>query len=348
MWSKHKEKGYKLAFAIIGYLFLSLIIAGFLFCVLYFTSHSIAATYFSAKNIMVGSAQNALLDVWIGSVCTIAASIVFIVLFLFMLGQRLSYLMTIIQGIESLREHRMNASIPLEGEDELTELAESINFLAATQRELSNQERLLKEEKDAFIRSLSHDIRTPLTSILSYSEFMKNKKALSTDEILAYITLMEEKAKLIKNLTDQLLGTPNQPFQKVEHVKLMLEQLAFEWEEILEEQFLCEVHTAQCEDFCGYLDFFSLRRIFDNLISNVEKYGERSVPVVLTLACKEGKIEIVQKNGISAQNSQSIESHKIGLDNIKKIAETYQGEASVTNTAETFMIRIVLQVNVAL
>lgn len=342
MWNK--KRGYKLAFVITGYFFLAFVIALFLFCVLYFTSHAVAFTYLTKHGIAASNVHAPLLDSWIASICVIASTVVFVVLFLFFLGQRLSYLMTIIRGVHSLHENQMNAVIPLEGNDELTELASTINFLAASQREIASKELRLKEEKEALIRSLSHDIRTPLTTIMSYSEFLKGKEVLTQEETKVYMTLIEEKAKLIKNLTDQLLGAPSANLEKVEHVKLLLEQLALEWVEILEERFECRVDVSNCHDFSGYLDVFSLRRIFDNLISNVEKYGEEASPVELQIACQRGTIEIVQKNAIAEHFPNNIESHQIGLGNIRKIAAEYRGTLSVSDESGKFVTKIILNI----
>ena len=63
-----------------------------------------------------------------------------------------------------------------EGNDELTKLAESINYLSESQNDIIRKEKEMKEKRELFIRSLSHDIRTPLTSIIAYSDFMIDKK----------------------------------------------------------------------------------------------------------------------------------------------------------------------------
>ena len=62
--------------------------------------------------------------------------------------------------------------MPIEGDNELKELAESINFLSETERRLRQLETELQAEKEQLIRDLSHDIRTPLTAMLSYSDYL--------------------------------------------------------------------------------------------------------------------------------------------------------------------------------
>ena len=114
--------------------------------------------------------------------------------------------MAIIRGVEALEEKRMDYQIPLDGCDELTVLAENINELSMSQRELAQKKQEMQEEREAWIRSMSHDIRTPLTSILSYTEFLEGKGELGQQEIKAYLSLVQSRAEQIRELTDRLLG----------------------------------------------------------------------------------------------------------------------------------------------
>lgn len=346
---KHKEnRKNKLRGEIVEYFVISLIIAVFTFCFLYFTSESIGERYFYTRNIVIGENQKYALHMWMQSLCIAAGGIVFLTLFLTMLGQRIAYLVTIIKEVECLQESQMDHVIPLDGHDELTQLAESINYLWASQQEISRKELKLKEEREMMIRSLSHDIRTPLTSMLSYSEFMKSKETFDTEEMHNYIELIQTKAFQIKNMTDQLLNHSNEKKEKLENIKLFLEQLVFEWEEILEEQFRCSTDMEQCCNMSGYLNVDDLRRIFDNLLSNVEKYGDRNETVELKVSGKDGKICIFQKNGI-AENSALIHStHKIGLENVRTIAEKYKGSADIIREDRVFEIKIVLYISAEL
>ncbi len=108
-------------------------------------------------------------------------------------GQKMAYLREIIQGVEALRTHRMDFTMSIEGDNELKELAESINFLSETERRLRQLETELQAEKEQLIRDLSHDIRTPLTAMLSYSDYLGRKETLEQEEVQEYIALVELK-----------------------------------------------------------------------------------------------------------------------------------------------------------
>lgn len=354
MWSK-KIKGKKLAVQILEYLLISVLVSGFVFCFLYYLSGTLAENYFVYRGMELTRVQERVLAVWRSSICAFGALAVFVVLFLFMLGQRLSYLIRIIRGVERLREQEETegkdgktapAEIPLEGNDELAELAGAINYLSAARRELDMRERRMQEEKEAWIRSLSHDIRTPLTSMLSYSELVLSREETDREELFRALVLTREKARQIKELTDQLMEGERQKEEPAEDLGLLFAQLAQEWEAVLEERFAVQTEVSGLAGASGMADIDSLQRVWDNLISNVEKYADPDQPVTLKIERGPDEAErggvravITQKNAVRKDDFYK-ESYGIGLKNIRRIVSRYQGEAEVTEDGESFQIRI--------
>lgn len=318
-------------------------IAMFTFGFLKVTANSIVLSYCEKNELVFTEMQEWAVQSWIQSISFVAAVIIFVILFLSLVGQKIGYLKQIIHGIEALKMHRMEYKIPLEGNNELTELAEQINVLAATERELQKKEAQIREEKESLIRTLSHDIRTPLTSILSYSEYLQTKDTISAEEIELYLNLMQQKAKQMKSLTDRLLDKELRALEWIEDGRFLMEQLADEWETELEEEFNCRVHTKECPKFSGEFDIQEFRRIFDNLASNVKKYADHEQDVVLTLFAAGSDLVVEQKNRCR-QVSKAVESSNIGLESIRKIAEQYSGTMEVTNTESEFMIRVFFRI----
>lgn len=337
-------KGKKLAVVILEYLLISVLISLFVFCFLYFLSGSIVENYFWHHGIVLTEVQKRVFGVWLRSVCGLAGLIIFVVLFLFMLGQRLSYLIQIIQGVELLKEKEMETRIPLEGDDELTRLAETINFVAASRRELDQRERQMQEEKEAWVRSMSHDIRTPLTSMVSYSELLLDKENPEPEELRDAVRLMHEKSLQIKELTDQLMGQEGIRWEDIEDVAFLFSQLVQEWEEILEERFTIRTDLSGLAALEGRMDIFSLKRIFDNLISNIEKYADEEKEIFLKVENQNRCVIITQENGIRRDERQE-DSHRIGLANIRKLAQIYKGDMEAGEMDGIFRIRIRLEIS---
>ncbi len=339
----------KLYFEILKDLAAALVVAAFTFFFLYYSSHSIVENYITHRGIPLTDVQMSLLDTWLKSLCIAAASIIFICMFLVLLGRRLEYINQITAGVEKLRERQMNFYIEPEGNDELTELAESINFLSSSQRRLMRREQELKDEREEFIRSLSHDIRTPLTSILSYSELLAEKEDLGKEETQNYIALVRSKSEQMKRLISQLSGQSNAVVEKIDDIGLLMRQLTFEWEELLDENFDCHVDLSHCGNFPCAVDTSSLCRIIDNLASNVQKYADPSEAVQLTVSTKGHLLLIRQENKVAKpviSKNPAPESSLIGLVNVKRIAEASGGHVNVSADDCSFLIDIAIALTV--
>lgn len=334
------KKRSRLAYEILGYFAATAAISIFFFGFLSVTADSIVISFCDSNNIEFTETQQWAVDLWIKGISQACAATIFVLLLLFLIGQKLSYLNEITQGIEALQKHRMDYQIPVEGNNELTELAESINFLSRTERELQLKESLMREEREGLIRALSHDIRTPLTAILSYTEYMKSKDNWNSDELNQFFSMTQQKAEQIKELTGRLLDG-SRTLEKIEDGKFFMEQLAEEWVYSIEEGFECVVDMSRCGSFAAELDVQEMRRIFDNLASNVMKYADHASPVEMKIFREEDRLCISQSNMI-CEPSATVESSKIGLQSIEKIAQQYGGAVSSHSEEGRFTVTIKL------
>ena len=115
MWIKKQNKtSYrKLSGEILELLLLSLVISLFFGAFLYFMSLSIAENYLGGRDIFLNEIQAGTLRVWLRSICLFAAVVVFMVLFLTLFGQKISYLILIIKGVDLLRQKDMEYRLSL-------------------------------------------------------------------------------------------------------------------------------------------------------------------------------------------------------------------------------------------
>ena len=120
-----------------------------------------------------------------------------------------------------------------------------------------------------------------------------------------------------------------------------MEQLAAEFEEELEERFDIRTDLSACPAFAGTFDVQELRRIFDNLSSNVQKYADPQKPVCLSICTDREGLCIRQNNSVSAQASEE-DSYKLGLNSIRRIAQNYSGRVDVAQDGDHFSIAITL------
>ncbi len=281
------------------------------------------------------------LDNTVLCVSLIVTVVFFIVLFFALFGERLAYIRTITKGVDVLQRGEFGQKVALKGNNELTQLAEAVNYLSETEQKIKEKEKKLSEEKEELIRTLSHDIRTPLTSIMSYTELLETKDVLTIEEQKEYLTLVSKKTAQIKQLTDILLDGGKREVEYFEDARLLFEQLADEFQDTLEGNYQISVTLSPLPAFSGSFDTREMRRIFDNLISNIQKYAEPTDVVDLSVSKNNSGIVIRQKNSIK-KDRQSSESYKMGINSIRRIVHNYGGTVDVSEYERSFEIIISL------
>ena len=269
------------------------------------------------------------------------SAVFFTVLFFALFGERLAYVRRITAGVDTLRDGNYGVQVEIRGNNELTELAEAVNYLSESERRLKEKEARLHEEREALIRTLSHDIRTPLTSMMSYTELLGARETLTVEEQREYLALVGQKTAQIKALTDILLDGGRREVELFEDARLLFEQLADEFESELEDSFRVHVELSFAEAFSGGFDVGELRRIFDNLVSNIRKYAEPTDTVELSVSRTDGGLVIRQRNATARERRPS-ESYKMGLYSIRRIAQNYGGAVEVHDADGRFEITITL------
>lgn len=341
MTEQTTQKRNKLSYEILMLSAIAFAISFFLFEFLFLTANSIVDTYCDRNDVVLTYAQSTNIEIWIFSVSLAATVLFFIIFFLFLLGQKLSYIHNITKGVKALQTQQMDFLMPLEGNNELTQLAETINYLSASEKQIKEREQTLNEEKEQLIRSLSHDIRTPLTSILAYSDLLINQDDSTFEKQQEYLILIQKKAEQIKELTDVLLDGGKRNPEQFEDARLLFTQLAAEFEETLEDSYEVSIQLTNHSIFGGTFDVGELRRILNNLISNIQKYADVHRPVTLELVLENQEIVIRQHN-YKRHTSAIVESHHMGINSIRRIALNYDGRTEILEDDDSFSITIML------
>ena len=332
-------KRHNLSFEILATVALCFGISLILYLLLGFVGRSIVDSYCFYHDVYLDEFELRQLDNIVAGFAFVISALCFSGAFLALFAKKLAYIRKIIAGVHAMQQGNYSHEVVIRGNNELTTLAQAVNYLSHTERDLKKRESELALQREQLIRALSHDIRTPLTSIMSYTELLCAKDKLDEQEGRAYLDLVSKKTAQIKQLTDILLDGGHRNLEHFEHATLLYEQLAGEFEESLEQDYIVSVSISLPDTFKGSFDVGELRRIFDNLISNVQKYADPASPVELRIFCDESRLIISQKNAIAAK-PKAVESYQMGIYSIHRIAQNYGGSVEVVKTDAQFEIFI--------
>lgn len=164
-------------------------------------------------------------------------------------------------------------------------------------------ERMMKSErmKTDLITNVSHDLKTPLTSIINYVDILK-KENIEDPRIKGYIDILDQKALRLKNLTEDLMeaakissGNITLEWQKI-NLKQLLYQTNGEFEEKFAKRNLQLVCTLPEEEIHINADGRRMWRVVENLYNNAAKYAQPYSRIYVDGVLKDGKGIVVIKN----------------------------------------------------
>ncbi|MCI1230959.1 MAG: HAMP domain-containing histidine kinase [Lactobacillus delbrueckii] len=222
-------------------------------------------------------------------------------------------------------DHRISFSV----NNDMQKVIDSINSLVDSTVGAINEEKAIEQSKDELITNVSHDIRTPLTSIIGYLGLLKNGAVTSQEDMLKYINIAYDKAEQMKSLANDLFEYTTLKSTKTKlnvtpiNIKGMMEQVAAGFELEAEKKGIAFSVKARPDDLIVNADVEKLVRVYNNLISNALKYaaGASRINLVANLINHE-QVELrVENNG-----------EPIPKDKLKKIFDRFYRVESSRNT----------------
>ena len=225
----------------------------------------------------------------------------------------------------------LEAPITVSGEDELATLAGEMDAMRHSVIQRMSGERQAWEANSELITAISHDIRTPMTSLLGYLGLLNESGFSDPERGRQFAASAYDKAMELKDLTDELFkyflvfGRSDLKLDMEEYdARFLLEQLLGEAEFDLSDAGF-SVTRVECEESCiVQSDPLYLKRVVDNLVSNIKKYADRDQPVMILTELKDATLTVCISNAIS-RHAPVVESTKIGLRTCEKILDAMGG-----------------------
>ncbi|MFC3803228.1 sensor histidine kinase [Cohnella sp. GCM10012308] len=277
------------------------------------------------------------------------------------------YLLRITQGVGEIAEGRFDSRIPVRTSDELGVLADRINRMSEQLNRSIEEERRTERAKTELVTNVSHDLRTPLTSIVGYLGLIEQDRYRDEVELRHYTGIAYDKALRLQGLINDLFeytrtsgGLPLRlsPLNLVE----MLGQLAVQFRLQFDHAGVEGVTVFAEKELIVSADGDKLVRVFENLIDNAIRYGKDGGRIEIK-ARREGMeavAEIVNYGEplpasaipqlfdrfyrLEQSRSRHTGGSGLGLAIAKNIVELHGGEIAATSgeSGTTFRVRLPL------
>ncbi|MEK8196324.1 MULTISPECIES: sensor histidine kinase [unclassified Lysinibacillus] len=262
--------------------------------------HSIvmlAAAFFGGGSLVASMLRGGAFQVLVLGLCTfvgVPALIVFL--------SRMGYLNRIMKDTKDMAEGRLNRDVKVKGKSPLAGHAENLNHLREGVRTSMHQQAKSERLKTELITNVSHDLRTPLTSIITYTDLLKNP-TITDEERQQYIHILDKKSERLKVLIEDLFEVSKMASGNIElqrsrvDLTQLIQQAVGEHKEDLSQSRLDLRMTMPHDPIYAYVDGQKWWRLIDNLIVNVLKYALEGTRVYVTLKrTADGDAEFTVKN----------------------------------------------------
>jgi len=291
---------------------------------------------------------------------------VFVLCFLLMSNRHIKYIKYIAGEVKLIAGGNLGQTLKIKGKDELAELCININTMSKELKNKFEYERELERTKSELITNVSHDLRTPLTPIIAYLDILKNEKFSTKEEEKEYLNSSYNLSIKLKKLIDELFEYTKLSSKEVvlELVDVdicpILNQIVGEYVPMLESKGLRVVSQIGNEELLVKVDVEKMVRVFDNIISNAEKYSIKPSEIIvkaenkLDYACisfsNEGEhIEQDKLNKmfekfyrVDISRTSNIEGSGLGLAVSKKIVELHNGQIWAECDGNIITINVIL------
>ncbi|PGO32687.1 sensor histidine kinase [Bacillus cereus] len=285
--------------------------------------------------------------------------------FAFMTKTMMKRLSEINKNLKEISNGNLKIHIPISKNDEIDELATNVNRMAKSLKESIENEKKSQEMKNEMISNISHDLRTPVTSLIGYVDLLGNQLHSNREECEQYVSILKRKSYELKNQVDDLLEYCQINYREIElhksvaNMKAFIEQIMIDFVPQLDDADMSFCINGD-KELHVEMDVALMVRLFENVISNSIMYGKDGKQILIQISKRDMNVEIEIKNfGQCIPNEnlpyvfekfyrgeKSRSSHTggkgMGLAIARSIAELHKGDITVRSNDKETVFTIVL------
>lgn len=288
----------------------------------------------------------------------------FLMTFILLVNRKVKYIKFLTEQVKLIEKEGFGRTIKVKGNDELADLCRSINTMSVELGYKISQERKIEESKHELITNMSHDLKTPLTSIVGYLELL-NTKELDNETRENYTKIAYSKSLRLKSLVNELfeytkLSGNDIKFDKNKvNISVLLNQAV--GESIInfsDKNIEVILNNPYKESFCN-VDSVQMLRVFENLIKNAEKYADPDSKFIVSLEQNDhniyisfiNKCESIEEQDVEKlferfyrkDKSRSKEGTGLGLAIAERIIKIHEGSIEAQKNGDNIEFNIILK-----
>ena len=281
------------------------------------------------------------------AVSYLSAFLAFSVCFIILVHRKLAYVKKMKSELDILAGGALEYPVTVQGNDELGQLAYGIDQMRQSILAHQRTEDLTRSASSQLVTAMSHDLRTPLTSLLAYLELMDRGKYQNEEQLHQFIKKSLDQTLRIKTMADQMFeyflvysASGEQPDLETQDADTLFNQFWNEYAFSLENDGFTVDADFQPLQGNVQVNPDLLRRAFDNLYSNLTKYADSSRPISIAFRRTDNQARLLLRNFISPARNHR-ESTNIGLNTCRRIMDYHNG--SFETAEHNGIFEVVLQ-----
>lgn len=219
-------------------------------------------------------------NVFSGSIYTILGVVIFISIYTSITYKKFKNMSIIVEDLKLMANGNLNNKIEVKSRGDIEDVANNINNIVAQLKNITVEERNAQQTKNDLITNVSHDLRTPLTSIIGYLDLIEQGKYKDEVELMYYVDIAYEKSLNLNILINDLFELTKMQNRTIDFNKIELNlvelvgQLVSQFEvQFRKENMNCRIEFS-AEKLMVNADPIKLVRAFENLVTNAMRYGK--------------------------------------------------------------------------
>lgn len=298
----------------------------------------------------------------LGAVMCLAAWLLYFGRCFYLLYQDQKMLEEIVQGIMELANGNVRYQIDTSAmKGEKKQLASQINRISEGLEKAIDKSIRDERLKAELITNVSHDIKTPLTSIINYVDLIK-REHIDTEPLKRYVEVLDQKSKRLKQLTEDLVEASKASTGNIEltpinlNMEELINQTIGEFEDRFMQKNLQVVTEFEEADYVIFADGRRCFRVFENLFQNIFKYSMPNTRVYVTLNRQDGCYVLCLRNisenplkkdvseltnrFVRGDEARSSEGSGLGLSIAKSLTELMGGTFEIALDGDLFKVSV--------